>query len=99
MATQEGMKVKSESEVAQSSLPPCVCVCVCLAVRIVCLFMEEGVCVSALLYLVRNLILAPQLEKTHEMPPSSRDEGLLFLPDLESNPESSLQTEEEARHP
>ena len=31
---------------------------------------------SSLLYLVRNLILAPQLEKTHEMPPSWRDEGL-----------------------
>ena len=32
-------------------------------------------------------------------PPLSRAEGLLFLPGLESNPESSLQTEEEARHP
>ena len=31
-------------------------------------------------------------------PPSSRAEGLLFPPGLESNPESSLQTEEEARH-
>ena len=30
---------------------------------------------------------------------SSRDEGLLFLPGLESNPESSLQPEEEALHP
>ena len=46
-------------------------------------------------YLVRNPTLAPQLEKTHETPPSSRDEGLLFLHGLESNPESSLQTEEE----
>ena len=27
---------------------------------------------------------APQPEETHEMPPSSRDEGLLFLPDLET---------------
>ena len=42
---------------------------------------------------------APQLEETPETPPSMRDEGLLFLPGLESNPESSLQTEEEARHP
>ena len=40
--------------------------------------------------------LAPQLGKTHEMPPSSRDEGLLFLHGLESNPESSLQTPQEA---
>ena len=32
-------------------------------------------------------------------PPSSRDEGLLFLPGLESNPRSSLQTEEEAGLP
>ena len=37
-----------------------------------------------------------QLEKTHETPPSSRDEGLLFLHGLESNPESSLQTPQEA---
>ena len=29
--------------------------------------------------------LAPQLEKTHEMPPSSRDEGLLFLHGLANN--------------
>ena len=36
------------------------------------------------------------LEKTHETPPSSRDEGLLFLHGLESNPESSLQTPQEA---
>ena len=33
--------------------------------------------------------------RTHETPPSSRAEGLLFLPGLESNPESSLQTEDE----
>ena len=46
-------------------------------------------------YLVRNPTLAPQLEKTHETPLSSRDVGLLFLHGLESNPESSLQTEEE----
>ena len=37
---------------------------------------------------------APQLEETPETPPSSRPEGLLFLPGLESNPESCLQTEE-----
>ena len=37
-----------------------------------------------------------QLEKTHVTPPSSRDEGLLFLHGLESNPESSLQTPQEA---
>ena len=39
---------------------------------------------------------APHLEETPETPPSSRAEGLLFLHGLESNPESSLQTEEEA---
>ena len=38
----------------------------------------------------------PQLEKTHEMPLSSRDEGLLFLHGLESNTESSLQNPQEA---
>ena len=37
---------------------------------------------------------APQLEETPETPPSSRAEGLLFLPSPESNPESSLQAEE-----
>ena len=31
------------------------------------------------LCLVRKPPRAPQLEETHEMPPSSRDEGLLFL--------------------
>ena len=36
---------------------------------------------------------APQLEETPETPPSWRAEGLLFLPGLESNPESSFQTE------
>ena len=30
-----------------------------------------------------NTTLVPQLEKTHEMPLSSRDEGLLFLHGLE----------------
>ena len=35
-------------------------------------------------------------EETPEMPPSSRAEGLLFLHGLESNPGSSLQTEEES---
>ena len=39
---------------------------------------------------------APQLEETPETPPSSRAEGLLFLHGLESNPESSLQTPQEA---
>ena len=47
-------------------------------------------------YFMRHPILAPQLEKTHETPPSSRDEGLLFLHGLESNPESSIQTPQEA---
>ena len=47
-------------------------------------------------YLVRNPTLAPQLQKTHETPPSSRDEGLLFLHGLESNLEASLQTPQEA---
>ena len=42
---------------------------------------------------------APQLEETPETPPSSRAEGLLFLLGLESNPGSSLQTEEEAGLP
>ena len=41
-------------------------------------------------YLMRNPTLVPQLEKTHETPLSTRDEGLLFLHGLESNPESSL---------
>ena len=47
-------------------------------------------------YLVRNPNQALHLEKSHETPPSSRDEGLLFLHGLESNPESSLQTPQEA---
>ena len=42
---------------------------------------------------------APQLEETPETPPSSPAEGLLFLHGLESNPGSSLQTEEEAGLP
>ena len=42
---------------------------------------------------------ALQLEETPETPPSSRAEGLLFLHGLESNPGSSLQTEEEAGLP
>ena len=45
---------------------------------------------------VRNPNQALHLEKTHETPPSLRDEGLLFLHGLESNPESSLQTPQEA---
>ena len=47
-------------------------------------------------YFMRHPTLAPQLEKTHETPPSSRDEGLLFLHGLESNHESSFQTPQEA---
>ena len=37
-----------------------------------------------------------ELKETPETPPSSRAEGLLFLHGLESNPGSSLQTEEGA---
>ena len=37
--------------------------------------------------------------ETPEKPPSSRGEGLLFLPGLESNHESSLKSEEEAGVP
>ena len=37
-----------------------------------------------------------QLEETPETPPSSPAERILFLHGLESNPGSSLQTEEEA---
>ena len=37
---------------------------------------------------------APQLEESPENPPSSRAEGLLFLHGLQSNPGSSLQTED-----
>ena len=47
-------------------------------------------------YLVRNPNPALHLEKTHEMPLSSRDEDLHFLHGLESNPESSLQSPQEA---
>ena len=39
------------------------------------------------------------VHETPETPPSSRAEGLLFLHGLESNPGSSLQTEEEAGLP
>ena len=42
-----------------------------------------------------NTTLVPQLEKTHEMPLSSREEGLLFLHGLESNTESYLQNPQE----
>ena len=38
-------------------------------------------------------------EKKHEIPSSSRDEALLFLQGLESNPESSLKTPQEASLP
>ena len=47
-------------------------------------------------YHVGNTTLVPQLEKTHEMPLSSREEGLLFLHGLESNTESYLQNPQEA---
>ena len=40
-----------------------------------------------------------QLEKNHKMPPSSRDEALLFLQGLESNPKSTLKTTQEALLP
>ena len=40
-----------------------------------------------------------ELKETPETHPSSRAEGLLFLHGLESNPGSSLQTEEEAGLP
>ena len=39
--------------------------------------------------------MGPQLVETHETPPSLGDEGLLFLRGLESNPESSLQIQQE----
>ena len=42
---------------------------------------------------------ALQLEETPETPPTSRAEGLLFVHGLESNPGSSLKTEEEAGLP
>ena len=44
---------------------------------------------SSQAYFVRNPTLAPQLQKNHETPPTSRDEGLLFLHGLESNPACS----------
>ena len=50
-------------------------------------------------YLVRKPTLARQLKETDETPRSSRDEGLIFLHGLETNHESSLQTEEEAGLP
>ena len=42
---------------------------------------------------------APQLEKNHVIPLSSRDEARLFLQDLESNPEFPLKTRQEASVP
>ena len=48
---------------------------------------------------VRNRFKGLDLIETPETPPSSRAEGLLFLHGLESNPGSSLQTEEEAGLP
>ena len=50
-----------------------------------------GVSLSSPSYLVRNPNQALHLEKTHEMPPSSRDEGLLFLHGLESQASSFLE--------
>ena len=50
-------------------------------------------------HLVRKSTLARQLEETHETLRSSRDEALIFLHGLETNHESSLQTEEEAGLP
>ena len=47
-------------------------------------------------YLVRNHTLGPPLEKNPTTPPSSRDEGLRFPHGLERNPDSSLQTPQEA---
>ena len=40
--------------------------------------------------------MALQLEENPETPPTSRAESLLFVHGLESNPVSSLQTEEES---
>ena len=40
-----------------------------------------------------------QLEKNHKMPPSSRDEALLFLQGLQSSPKSTLKTTQEALLP
>ena len=39
-------------------------------------------------------LLGIHTEETHEMPPSSRDEGLLFLHGLERNPGSNLRRED-----
>ena len=47
----------------------------------------------------RMQLFEPLLEETPETSPSSPAEGLLFLHGLESNPGSSLQTEEEAGLP
>ena len=47
-------------------------------------------------YHVGNTTLVPQLEKTHEMPLSSREEGLLFLHGLESYTKSYFQNPQEA---
>ena len=46
-------------------------------------------------YLIRNPTLGPPLKKNPETPRSSRDEGLRFPHDLESNQDSSLQTPQE----
>ena len=47
-------------------------------------------------YLVRNRTLGPPLQNNPEIPPSSRDEGLLLLHGLETNLATSLQTPQEA---
>ena len=70
--------------------------------NILAIFVKDKVSIGAWIYLWAFYfvpLIYMHLEKTHETPPSSRNEGLLFLPDLESNPESSLQNEEEAGLP
>src|SRR5574337_781472 len=47
-------------------------------------------------YLGRIRILRPRLENNPETPPSSRNEGLRLLYDLETNLATSLQTPQEA---
>ena len=49
--------------------------------------------------LSRVQLFATPWTAAHQAPPSTRAEGLLFLHGLESNPGSSLQTEEEAGLP
>ena len=51
---------------------------------------------SSLLLLKRNHTSPAEAQKNHEIPPSSQYDALLFLQGLESNPESSLKTLQEA---